>query len=119
MKLLLIFSALLSSGGLLAQTTAVPDARLHIDPFGYLPGEPKIAVIASPQTGYNAPNPLSPTPVYKVKRASDNLTVYSGPITAWKNGAVHDQSGDKVWHFDFTTLTEPGEYYLFDSLNTR
>ena len=117
MKLLLIFSALLSSGGLLAQTTAVPDARLHIDPFGYLPGEPKIAVIASPQTGYNAPNPLTPTPVYRVKRASDNLTVYSGPITAWKNGAVHDQSGDKVWHFDFTTLTEPGEYYLFDSLN--
>lgn len=117
MKSSLIFPVLFLSGSLFAQTAAVPDARLHIDPFGYLPGEPKIAVIASPQTGYNAPNPLSPTPVCRIRRASDHLTVYAGPIMAWKNGAVHDQSGDKVWHFDFTALTEPGEYYLFDSLN--
>ncbi|HNE27596.1 MAG TPA: hypothetical protein PLW66_00440, partial [Saprospiraceae bacterium] len=67
MKSSLIFPVLFLSGSLFAQTAAVPDARLHIDPFGYLPGEPKIAVIASPQTGYNAPNPLSPTPVCRIR----------------------------------------------------
>ncbi len=100
-----------------AQPAGTVDARLHIDPFGYLPASPKIAVIASPQTGYNAPNALAPAAVYRIKRVSDNVTVFSGPLTAWKGGATHDQSGDKIWHFDFSALSAAGEYYLFDSTN--
>lgn len=93
------------------------DPRLHVDAFGYLPAEPKIAVIASPQQGYNAPAPLSPAATYRVKRWYDNATVYSGSTVVWQGGTTHDQSGDKVWHFDFSTLTQPGQYYLFDSVN--
>ncbi|MDW8394598.1 MAG: glycoside hydrolase family 9 protein, partial [Chitinophagales bacterium] len=37
-----------------------------------------------------------------------------GTITAWGGGATHAQSGDRVWWFDFSSLTIPGSYYVFD-----
>lgn len=114
MKSIYLLPFLLFSAPLFAQTA---DPRLHIDQFGYLPAEQKIAVIASPQTGYNAPANLNPAPVYRVKRVSDNHTVFSAPITPWYGGSIHDQSGDIVWWFDFSALQTTGNYYLYDSLN--
>lgn len=100
-----------------AQNPSSGDARLHIDQFGYLPAGRKVAVIASPQTGYNAPASLNPSPVYRVKRVSDDVTVFSAAITPWNGGALHEQSGDYAWWFDFSALQTVGAYYLFDSLN--
>ncbi len=34
--------------------------------------------------------------------------------SAWNGGATHDQSGDKAWWLDFSTITTPGVYYLLD-----
>jgi len=36
---------------------------------------------------------------------------------AWKNGATHLQSGDRAWWFDFSAVTNAGEYYVFDPAN--
>ncbi len=103
--------------GLFAQAPGTVDPRLHVDQFGYLPAAQKIAVIASPQTGYNAPANLTPTTKYRVKRCYDYATVFEGNVTAWGSGAVDMQSGDKAWWFDFSTLHTNGNYYLYDSLN--
>ncbi|MBL7825642.1 MAG: glycoside hydrolase family 9 protein, partial [Saprospiraceae bacterium] len=97
-------------------TAQIIDPRLHIDQFGYLPGAQKIAVLASPQMGYNA-NPLYPDWQFRVKRLSDHATVFTGPIQDWDSGHIHSQSGDKVWWFDFSALHTVGEYYLYDSVN--
>lgn len=114
-RLLLLF--LLLSTTLSAQAPGSEDARIHIDQFGYLPAGQKIAVISSPQTGYNAPNSLIPSPLYRVKRCYDHVTVFQGPISAWNGGNTHAQSGDKVWWFDFSDFSTNGQYYLYDSLN--
>lgn len=102
---------------LFAQAPGVVDGRIHIDQFGYLPGAQKIAVVASPQTGYNAPANLSPSTKYRVKRCYDHATVFEANISAWGNGNTHAQSGDKAWWFDFSALATNGKYYLYDSLN--
>lgn len=117
MKTILLILLFSSSVVLLGQAPGVADLRLHVDQFGYLPNAQKVAVISSPQTGYNAPNALSPGTTYRVKRCYDNVTVFEGPLTAWNGGVTHTQSGDKVWWFDFSALSTNGNYYLFDSLN--
>lgn len=117
MKSIFLSLFLCSAAALCAQAPGTVDARIHIDQFGYLPQAQKIAVIASPQTGYNAPANLSPDPHYRIKRCYDHKTVFEGPISAWNNGAVHAQSGDKAWWFDFSAFKVNGNYYLYDSLN--
>lgn len=112
---LLIFVALSSIAS--AQAPGVEDARIHIDQFGYLPAGQKIAVISSPQMGCNAPNPLNPSPQYRVKRCCDHATVFQGALSAWNSGNTDAQSGDKVWWFDFSAFSTNGRYYLYDSLN--
>lgn len=100
-----------------AQAPGLLDDRIHIDQFGYLPGSQKIAVIASPQSGYNAPANLTPGTQFRIKRVYDNATVFQGNIAPWNTGAIHAQSGDKAWWFDFSTFATNGDYYLYDSLN--
>lgn len=93
------------------------DNHIKIDQFGYLPNDPKIAVISNPITGYNNNQTFAPgTNTYRVRRVSDNQTVYSNTLTTWNGGATHDQSGDQVWWFDFSNLTTAGDYYVWDSL---
>ena len=88
--------------------------RMMIDQFGYLPEMVKVAVISDPQQGFNAPSPYTPGTTLEVRKASTNELVFSGAVTAWKSGAIHDQSGDKIWWFDFSNVTCPGSYYLYD-----
>lgn len=110
LALLLVFQF----GAALATTT---DNRIKIDQFGYPAGEQKIAVISNPQVGYNVTTPFTPGATYKVRRVADNAEVFSGPTVAWNGGATHSQSGDKVWWFDFSALTTPGMYYVYDPVN--
>lgn len=91
--------------------------HIKIDQFGYLPNSKKMAVIADPQTGYNAAESFTPgtgANQYQVRRWSDDAVVFSGTITAWNSGATHVQSGDRGWWFDFSSVTAAGSYYIFD-----
>lgn len=95
----------------------MPSSYIKVDQFGYLPNSKKVAVISDPQTGYNASesfNPGTGTNQYQVRRWSDDVVVYSGTLTAWNGGATHTQSGDRGWYFDFSSVTTPGSYYIFD-----
>lgn len=94
-------------------------ANIHIDQFGYLPQGIKIAVISNPINGYNNGQTYTPSTTFRVKRVSDDQTVFVGNISTWNSGNTHSQSGDRAWWFDFSTLSTEGEYYLFDSLQNK
>ena len=96
---------------------AASDAHIRVDQFGYRRYSRKVAVLREPVTGYDAPNPYTPSPVMELRRATDDRVVFSGNIEAWNNGAEHSQSGDKAWWFDFSIYRRPGEYYIYDPLN--
>jgi len=92
------------------------DNHIKVDQFGYQCSAQKIAVISNPQTGYNSDSPFTPgTTTYQVKQWSNDATVFTGTITQWNGGATDPQSGDAVWWFDFSALTTPGSYYIYDS----
>ena len=91
--------------------------RIAVDQFGYMPEMSKIAVIANPQTGFNATNSYTPGATLQVRTWGSNTVVYSGSPVAWGSGATHTQSGDQVWWFDFSPVTLWGEYYIFDPAN--
>ncbi len=91
--------------------------NIKIDQFGYRPNDTKVAVIAQPKVGYNAPSNYTPGTTFKIRRWDNDAEVFSGSIVSWKNGITHTQSGDKVWWFDFTALTIVGDYYVEDVLN--
>jgi endoglucanase len=115
MKLLLPASlllplALLASPGLTTQF-------IKIDQFGYRPGDQKIAVIANPISGYNNGTSFSPGSTYEVRDWVSDAVVFTGTLTAWNGGATQAQSGDKAWWFDFSSLTTPGAYYIYDLAN--
>jgi endoglucanase len=91
--------------------------NIKTDQFGYVPAAQKVAVISRAVQGYNAPETFTPGSTYEVRRSADNSTMFTGSIVSWNNGLVHDQSGDVVWHFDFSSVTEPGSYYIYDATN--
>lgn len=116
-KTISLIILLLLSLALLATPPVTITKFIKIDQFGYLRYGKKIAVIVDPQTGYNAAESFSPgTGVnqYQVRQWNDDLIVYSGTLVAWKAGNTHVQSGDKGWWFDFSTVTTPGSYYIYD-----
>ncbi|HKQ46939.1 MAG TPA: glycoside hydrolase family 9 protein [Phycisphaerae bacterium] len=88
--------------------------HVRIDQFGYLPQARKIAVFREPVQGFDAPSPYSPGPLIQVRRVSDQQVVYSAAPATWNGGAIHTQSGDRVWRFDFSALTVPGTYDIYD-----
>jgi hypothetical protein len=88
-----------------------------VDQFGYLPDIPKVAVISDPQTGFNAAESYTPGSALEVRTWGSDTVVFSGTPTAWNSGATHSQSGDKVWWFDFSSVTRWGEYYVYDPAN--
>lgn len=90
---------------------------IKIDQFGYKPNDEKVAVISNPIIGYNNTSTFSPGATYQVRDWTTNAVVFTGSITPWNGGATQTQSGDKVWHFTFTTFTTTGSYYIFDVTN--
>jgi len=88
--------------------------RIHVDQFGYLPEAAKVAVISDPQKGYNAMDAYEPGSRLELRRRSDGAVVFSGAPKPWRGGAVHEDSGDRGWWFDFSAVGEPDSYYVFD-----
>jgi endoglucanase len=90
---------------------------IQVDQFGYRTNVAKVAVIRNPVVGFNATRNFTPstgTNQYQVRRTSDNVVVKAGKVDIWNNGATDVTSGDKAWWFDFTDVTTPGEYYIYD-----
>jgi endoglucanase len=102
---------------LLQGQTITTTQNIKIDQFGYRTNAQKIAVIANPVNGYNNTSTFTPGSSYQIRSWNTNSVVYTGTLTAWNNGSVQAQSGDKVWWFDFSGVTVPGSYYVFDVSN--
>ena len=88
--------------------------RICVDQFGYLPGEVKVAVISSPVRGYNAGDTYTPGKMLEVRKATGGAVVLRGSPRPWKSGAVHEDSGDRGWWFDFSALRTAGRCYVYD-----
>jgi len=101
-----------------------------VDQFGYLPSQTKIAVVRDPQgdtvgtlsdktpiISFDAADSFTPGTVYEVVNVATNAVAFTGSPVAWNNGATDTSSGDKVWHFDFSSVITPGDYYIRDKQN--
>jgi endoglucanase len=90
--------------------------NIHVDQFGYRLTDQKIAVIGSSQAGYYGSPYLPGIGIgqYQVRRWEDDVVVYSGTLSVWNGGRTQAQSGDKAWWFDFSSLSTPGYYYIYD-----
>ena len=97
--------------------SAKPDSvqkYIMIDQFGYRNNDPKIAVIVDPQIGFNADDGFEPGLIYEVRKWNDDQVIFSDSIHQWNKGAIDFTSGDRGWWFDFSRITEDGDYYIFD-----
>ena len=91
-----------------------PSPHLHVDQFGYRPAAEKVAVVSDPQIGYNANLSYTPGSTLEVREEGTGNVVFTGAPTAFNGGATHDQSGDRGWWFDFSSVSAPGDYYVYD-----
>jgi endoglucanase len=87
---------------------------IRVDQFGYRTSDPKVAVLVDPEVGHDAGIDYEPGEQLEVRRWSDDTAVFAGTPVAWADGAVHAQSGDRGWWFDFSPVSEPGSYYIID-----
>jgi hypothetical protein len=87
---------------------------IHVDQFGYQTDADKIAVISDPLTGDNSGDTFTPSGTLELRNLSTDAVVYTGNTELWNNGSEHIQSGDKGWHYDFSSVTTPGTYYIYD-----
>ena len=95
---------------------APPTPFIVIDQFGYTPAMAKIAIVRSPETGFDAGWNFTPGALYQVIDTKTGAVVYEGRPTAFRDGAVDPASGDHTWRFDFSVITAPGRYLIRDKL---
>lgn len=91
-----------------------PIPKIVVDQFGYPTRARKIAVIRSPQTGFDAFARFNPGKTYALVDLASGHVVKEAPILAWNGGQTHDASGDKAWWFDFSDVVAPGRYAVID-----
>ncbi|MBC8106591.1 MAG: glycoside hydrolase family 9 protein, partial [Anaerolineae bacterium] len=103
-------------------SVGTPSDLIIVDQFGWRANAPrKVAIFADPVNGQNSAGSYS-LPVnapFQVLRVSDDSVAHSGTVTQWKAGQTDAVSGDRVWYADFSSLTAPGDYYIYDSTNNR
>jgi hypothetical protein len=103
-----------ATGGSTSTAPASDVPIIVVDQFGYLPGSEKIAVIRDPQTGFDSTTDFTPGSQYSLVDSASGAQVFTAAPTAWNSGAIHAQSGDKAYWFDFTSVQTPGSYYVLD-----
>ncbi|WP_036188002.1 glycoside hydrolase family 9 protein [Marinimicrobium agarilyticum] len=93
---------------------------LVVDQFGYLPSAQKVAVLRDPQAGFDSGLSFAPGEDYALVNVDSGEVVHTGSPSTWNEGAISDISGDKAWWFDFSAVTDPGRYVVWDrSQNVR
>ena len=91
-----------------------PAPFIVVDQFGYLPELNKRAVIRDPQIGFDRDRQYRPGRTLAVIDVRSGRPVFKGPAMAWKNGEIDPASGDRIWHFDFSSVSTPGSYVIRD-----
>lgn len=94
--------------------TILFEPKIVVDQFGYRPDMKKVAVLVDPVNGWNGREAYRPPAKMEVRKWSDGSSVFSGGVTQWKGGAIDEASGDRGYWFDFSSLTAPGLYYVYD-----
>lgn len=89
---------------------------IEVDQFGYFTNGTKVAVLRNPQTGFNAAESYAPPATLQVRNNS-NTVVFTGNVSIWNSGNTDSFSGDKGWWFDFSSVTTPGTYHIYDATN--
>jgi endoglucanase len=89
-------------------------AFITVDQFGYLSSQQKIAVLRDPITGYDSDDAYQPGATIQVINTAGGTVAFAGAPTQWNNGATDTSSGDRVWRFDFSSVTTPGNYEILD-----
>jgi hypothetical protein len=88
--------------------------NIVVDQFGYRTAAEKIAVIRSPQTGFDATATFTPGAKYALVDAHSGAMLLEAAPAAWNTGKTDTSSGDKAWWFDFSTVTTAGDYFVLD-----
>jgi endoglucanase len=88
-----------------------------VDQFGYLPNANKVAVLRNPQIGYDSDKTYQPGQEITLVNTDTNEVAYRAEPVTWNNGATDNSSGDKVWWFDFSSITVEGTYAVVDREN--
>jgi hypothetical protein len=94
-----------------AGTAAAPN--IVVDQFGYRTSDEKIAVVRSPETGFDRA-PYAPGATIALVDARSGARVLEAAPVPWNGGAVDPSSGDRAWWFDFSAVATPGEYVVVD-----
>lgn len=89
-----------------------------VDQFGYRPDMRKVAVLVDPQEGWNAADEYEPGETLELRRFDDGRVVLTGNPVPWLAGTTQATSGDRGAWFDFSAVTEPGSYFVFDRRNS-
>jgi len=107
-------SLILLSGCTIGDAGAQSPTPIMVDQFGYLPALDKIAVIKDPQRGFDERKSFTPGRKYGVVNRATGQVVFTGQPIIWQNGKVDEASGDRIWHFDFSSVRTPGRYVIRD-----
>ena len=93
-----------------------PIPSIVVDQFGYRAKARKVAVIRSPQVGYDSSASFTPGASYSLVSKATGKSVKDAAPVAWNGGATDaTSSGDKVWWFDFSDVNAPGTYTVVDN----
>lgn len=91
--------------------------NIVIDQFGYRPHDAKVAIIRNPKVGYDASETYTPGTTFQVINLESKQVLFEGSIDYKTSGESDSYYGDEVWWFDFSSVQEPGTYYIFDGTN--
>lgn len=88
-------------------------SSIVVDQFGYETNQEKIAIIKFAVVGTDASkNQIEPGNTFLVRNLDTDEIVFEGEVEPWQSGSVHQQSGDRVWHLDFSDVTQSGLYRI-------
>jgi endoglucanase len=90
---------------------------IKVDQFGYMTKMKKVAVITNPMLGFNKEEEFIAGDIYQLRKFDSDSVVLEGRTKIWSNGMTHANSGDMGWWFDFSKVTAPGTYYVYDTTN--
>lgn len=89
--------------------------QIVFDQFGWrTQASSKVAMIRVTVPNGAISMQCQPPTVFEIRDKKNSSVVFHGSASPWKGGAVHVASGDRVWWLDFSALTHPGSYTIYD-----